>query len=306
MLDAGPRMVTFPDYPFRSHFLDLGGIRLHYIDEGSGDPVVMVHGNPTWSYHFRHLIRDLAAHYRVIAPDHVGCGLSDKPSDTDYAYTLSRRVDDFGRFIDYAAPRQRVTLVLHDWGGLIGLAWACQQPQRIRAFILGNTAAFPLPAGKPLPWELRLARLPILGAVLVRGLNAFCRGAVSRCTAQRRLSPAERAAYLAPYDSWARRRAIHRFLQDIPLRPGDKAWNLLQATAAQLPSLNSIPALILWGKQDFVFDEQFLSEWQRFWPQAQVHLFANAGHFVFEDVRREAADIIRSFLEHRVPRHGTE
>ena len=92
-------------YPFESHWLDLSGIRMHYVDEGAGQPVVMVHGNPTWSFYFRDLIRELRSTHRVIAVDHVGCGLSDKPGDADYSYTLQRRVEDSPQVRLTAPPR---------------------------------------------------------------------------------------------------------------------------------------------------------------------------------------------------------
>ena len=242
MPDAGAGMV---DYPFAPHYLTLDGPRLHYVDEGQGEPIVMVHGNPTWSYYFRHLIRALSADYRVLAPDHIGCGRSDKPADADYSYTLDRRVADLTRFMDHVEPTRPVTLLLHDWGGMIGLAWACQQPQRVARIILGNTAAFPLPANKPLPLGLRLARMPLVGPLMVQGLNGFCRAALRWCVVSRRLTADEQACYLAPYDSWSHRRAVLRFVQDIPLRPGDPAWATVRATADRLELFRGHAVLIL-------------------------------------------------------------
>ena len=114
----------FEDYPFEGRFLDLDGVRMHYLDEGAGPPVIMVHGNPTWSYYYRHLILALRDRYRVIVPDHVGCGLSDKPDEGSYPYRLERRVRDLERLIDHVELDGKVTLVVHDWGGMIGMAWA--------------------------------------------------------------------------------------------------------------------------------------------------------------------------------------
>src|SRR5262249_61254450 len=118
------------------------------LDEGTGDPVVMVHGNPTWSFYFRDLVKSLRGTHRVVVPDHVGCGLSDKPDDARYAYTLRRRVDDLERLLDHLGLRDRLTLVLHDWGGMIGMAYASRYPERIRRLVILNTAAFLLPAGE--------------------------------------------------------------------------------------------------------------------------------------------------------------
>ncbi|HMP58560.1 MAG TPA: alpha/beta fold hydrolase [Gemmatales bacterium] len=284
------------DFPFTSRWFDLPEGRLHYVDEGQGEPIVMVHGNPTWSYLFRHLLADLRSDHRVIALDHIGCGRSDKPPDSRYAYVLERRVADLGRLLDHLEPTQRLTLVLHDWGGMIGLAWACRHPERVGRIILGNTSAFPLPATKALPLSLRLARVPGLGALMVRGLNGFCRGAVRYCVTSRRLGPEEAAAYLAPYGSWADRRAVLRFVQDIPLAPTHPSWPTLAATAEKLALFADQPTLILWGRRDFVFDDHFLNEWRRRWPRAEVHVFEQAGHFIFEDAAAEIDPIVREFL----------
>ena len=138
-------------YPFVSHFARLGGFRYHYVDEGAGDPVVMVHGNPTWSFYFRSLISGLSGTHRTIAPDHIGCGLSEVPSATDYGYRLLDRVNDLERFIDSLNLDRPITLIVHDWGGAIGLSWAVRHPERIGRLVVLNTAAFHMPAGKRLP-----------------------------------------------------------------------------------------------------------------------------------------------------------
>src|SRR5205085_3655643 len=146
---------------------------------------------PTWSFYYRELVAALRDRCRVIVPDHVGCGLSDKPDDAHYRYTLSRRVEDLETLLAHLGVTENVTLVVHDWGGMIGMAWATRNPQRVTRLIVLNTAAFRLPAGKRLPWSLRLARSTPLGPVLVRGLNAFSRRAGRYCGV-RALPPAVR------------------------------------------------------------------------------------------------------------------
>src|SRR5262245_40625611 len=173
-LDNAPpprQLAAVPDelYPFRSHFLDRSGVRMHYLDEGSGPPVVMVHGNPTWSFYFRNLVQALRDDYRTVVPDHIGCGLSDKPGDDRYEYTLDRRVADLEALLDSLGLTSNLTLVLHDWGGMIGMAFASRHPERIRRLVILNTAAFLLPAGKRLPRSLWLVRNTPLGPLLVRG-----------------------------------------------------------------------------------------------------------------------------------------
>ena len=286
--------LTFEDYPFESHFLDLGGIRMHYLDEGEGPPVVMVHGNPTWSYYYRHLVLALRGSHRVVVPDHVGCGLSDKPREDAYPYRLERRVEDLERLIDHADLDEKVTLVVHDWGGMIGLAWAARHPGRVERLVILNTAGFHLPAGK-LPLSLRLSR-SVLGAFLVRGLNLFCRGALRYCVTQRRLTAGERRAYLAPYDSWDHRLAVQRFIQDIPLRPDDPGYDIVSEVQAGLEQFRDTPTLLLWGMRDFVFDTGYLAEWERRMPHAQVHRYEGAGHYVLEDARDDVRSIVEAFV----------
>jgi pimeloyl-ACP methyl ester carboxylesterase len=282
-------------YPFANHYLNLSGLRYHYLDEGRGDPVVMLHGNPTWSFYYRNLVLGLRDDYRTIVPDHIGCGLSDKPDDSRYEYSLRQRVTDLEVLLDHLELRAKLTLILHDWGGMIGMAFAHRHPGRIKRLIILNTAAFPLPAMKRLPWSLWWCRLPLMGPLLVRGLNAFCRGALRYCVCKP-LPAAVRKGYLAPYDSWRNRIAVLRFVQDIPLTPDDRSFALVQEVAAGLSRFVSLPMLICWGERDFVFDRHFLEEWRRRFPRAEVHLFPGAGHYVLEDAAPEVLPLIRAFL----------
>ncbi len=284
-----------PQYPFIGRTLDVNGLRLHYLDEGAGDPVVMLHGNPTWSFFYRNLVLALRGGCRVVVPDHIGCGLSDKPAAKDYPYTLARRVDDLDELLERVGVRENVTLVLHDWGGMIGMAWAHRRPERVRRLVVLNTAAFHLPAGKRLPWSLWLCRNTPLGPLLVRGLNAFSRAAVHWCVT-RPLSPQARAGYLAPYNSWRNRVAVLRFVQDIPLRPGDASYGLVSEAQDGLHRFRDLPMLICWGGKDFVFDRDFLGEWRRRFPGAEAHEFADAGHFVLEDAGEQIIPLVRDFL----------
>jgi cis-3-alkyl-4-acyloxetan-2-one decarboxylase len=282
------------DHPGRD--FDRDGLRLHYIDEGVGDPVVMLHGNPTWSFYYRHLIEDLRDSYRVIAPDHIGCGLSDKPDDAHYEYRLASRVDDLERLLDHLGLDRDLTLVLHDWGGIIGMTFAALHPDRIARLVVCNTMAFHKPAGKSFPWALSLFRDTPLGSGMARGLNLFVRGTAWIGCKKSRLARAVRDAYAAPYDSWANRIAIHRFVQDIPLRPGDPSYELISRVQDRLTLLQSVPMMIAWGMKDFVFDAPILDEWVRRFPEAGVHRFPGAGHLVFEDEREAANGLVRSFF----------
>jgi haloalkane dehalogenase len=288
----------FPGYPAARHWFDRGdGIRMHYLDEGprNADPVVMVHGNPSWSYYFRRLVSALSDRYRCIVPDHVGMGLSDKPGDADYVYTLQSRIDDLGRLLGHLGVRERVTLVVHDWGGMIGFGWALRMPAAVRRLVILNTAAFPLPEGKRIPWQLKLVRDSKLGALLVRGFNAFSSGA-SVFGVARRLPSAERRALVAPYGTWRDRIATLRFVQDIPLDAGDRAWGPVAEAGRRLHEFADRPALVCWGLRDFVFDRGFLDGFRERLPQAEVHAFEDAGHYVLEDAHERIVPLVLDFL----------
>lgn len=281
--------------PFPTRALDRGGVTLRYVDVGQGEPVVMVHGNPTWHYYFRALIDALKGTHRVIAPDHVGMGLSDRPDEARYGYRLKDRVDDLEALIEQVAPGRAVTLVVHDWGGMIGLGWASRHPARLARLVVMNTAAFLMPAGKRLPWQLWVVRNTPLGPLLVRGLNGFSRGLV-RDGVVKPLAAEVRRQYLAPYASWGERRAVLRFVQDIPLRPGDASYEECRRVEEGLHRFREVPALICWGLRDFVFDAAYLEEWRRRLPGAEVHAFRDAGHLVLEDAGERVVALVREFV----------
>ena len=290
------RAVSQALYPFRSNFFDRGaGLRMHYLDEGEGAPVLMLHGNPSWSFYYRNLVSALSGTNRCIVPDHIGMGLSDKPGDEAYAYTLAQRIDDLEALLDALNLSEPVTLVVHDWGGMIGFGWAVRHPERVARIVILNTGAFPLPSDKAFPGLLRLTRTP-LGAFLVRGFNAFSLGATRVGCTRSKMSPEISRAYRAPYDSWQNRIATLRFVQDIPLAPSDAGFALVEEVAANLHRFNTTPAMIVWGGKDFVFDEAFLRQWRKILPQAKVHLLADAGHYVLEDAAEEVIPLISDFI----------
>lgn len=285
-------------YPFASHWLEIAGHRMHFLDEGPRDApiVLMVHGNPTWSFYYRKLVLALRDRYRCIVPDHIGCGLSDKPGDDAYDYTLSRRVSDLGALMDHVQAQSPIHLVVHDWGGMIGFGWAARQPENIASMVVANTAAFPLPKGKNLPAALWLVRNTVVGAVLVQGLNAFSILA-ARVAFKKPVSAEVRKAYTGPYDSWANRIATLRFVQDIPLSSADPAWGIVASTEARLPDFAAKPCLLAWGEKDFVFDLHFLNKWKHIFPQATVLSFPDCGHYVFEDAGETLTRAVSNFLD---------
>lgn len=293
MLDS---LVMKNEYPFQGKFLQLGPLKYHYLDEGAGDPVVMLHGNPSWSFYYRHLVRELRSDYRLIVPDHIGCGLSDKPADSLYSFTLKQRVDDLEALLDHLDLRANITLVVHDWGGMIGMAFATRYPERIARLVILNTAAFHLPERKPFPRALRICRDTQFGAFLVQGLNAFARGAALVGCKRNPMSAELRKAYCAPYDCWQHRVATLRFVQDIPLQHGDSGYDIVTEVQENLQQFSKLPICICWGEKDFVFDRHFLDEWRQRFPDAELHSFADCGHYILEDAKAEVIPIIRQFL----------
>jgi cis-3-alkyl-4-acyloxetan-2-one decarboxylase len=284
-------------FPFAANYFQRNGHRLHYLDEGSsGDPVVMVHGNPTWSFYYRNLVLALRDTHRCIVPDHIGCGYSDQPQPPAYDYSLQSRLDDFTAFIDSLNLGDRVSLVVHDWGGMIGFHWATRNPDRVKKLVVLNTAAFHLPKSKGFPWRLWLGRNTSLGAWLIRSKNAFCRHAANIGVKRQPMSAETREWYLKPYGTWETRISVLKFVQTIPLKPTDEGYATIGEIDAGLAKLADKPMLICWGMKDFVFDRHFLAEWERRFPKADVHRFADCGHYILEDAAAEVIPLAKQFL----------
>lgn len=278
-------------YPFESRELRIDGLRYHYVDEGTGEVLLLVHGNPTWSFYWRRVIAALRDRYRVIAVDHMGCGLSDKPQR--YPYRLATHIANLRQLIAELDLRD-VTLVAHDWGGAIGLGAAVEEPDRFARLVLLNTAAF---RSERIPWRIRICRIPVLGALAVRGLNAFARAALRMAVCHpQRLTPEVKAGLLAPYRSWQDRVAILRFVQDIPLDRRHPSYETLASIEARLERLRSNPTLLMWGMRDWCFTPHFLERFREFFPDAEVERFADAGHYVLEDAGERIVPRLERFL----------
>jgi len=279
-------------YPFASHELRLAGGRYHYLDEGAGPVLLLVHGNPTWSFYWRELVRGLRGQYRLIVPDHIGCGLSDKPSAAAYGYRLADRIGDLSALVEQLGLEQ-ITLVAHDWGGAIGMGTAVRMPDRFARFVLLNTAAF---RSRRMPWRIRVCRTPLLGRLAVCGLNLFARVALRMAVSRRPLPPAVRAGLLAPYDCWSHRVAIDRFVADIPMRPGHPSYDTLRKIEDGLAQFRNSPFCFIWGMRDWCFTPKFLDRFLEFFPGAETHRLADAGHYVVEEAHEQIVPLIESFL----------
>ena len=291
--------MNLPGYPFTpKQFQPRPGLSMSYLDEGprDGEVVVMLHGNPSWSYYWRTLVSGLSDIYRCIVPDHIGMGFSDKPDDADYDYTLQSRVDDVEALLKHLGITGPVTLAVHDWGGMIGFGWALSHAAQVKRLVVTNTAAFPLPQAKPMPWQIALGRDWKFGALIIRAFNAFSSGA-SYLGVERRMPADVRRAYVSPYNNWKNRISTVRFMQDIPLGTQDKAWPLLEEAGRRLPEFADRPAFLGWGLKDFVFDKHFLAGFRAALPNAEVHAYDDAGHYVLEDKHETLVPLIRDFLQ---------
>jgi haloalkane dehalogenase len=255
----------------------------------------------TWSFHFRALVLALRDRYRVVVPDHIGMGLSDKPSDGRYRYCLQSRADDLAALLDHLGLVRGVTLVVHDWGATIGMAWAARFPERVARLVLLNGAAFHVPSGAHVPAALHLVRNRVLGALALRSSDFFIRTAARTCCTRRPLPREVLEAYLAPYQSWADRIALLRFPQDVPLVASDPSYSLVSAVEAGLAQFRKTPTTICWGERDVVFPPCVLDVWRDHFPHAEVHRFPDCGHWVLEDAPDEIAACVRAFLAAPLP-----
>ena len=283
-------------YPWRGEFIDVDGGQLHYLDQGPKDaPVILaLHGNPTWSFYWRELIHAFSKNHRVVIPDHIGCGMSAKPQN--WPYQLNGHIQN----IEMLAEKlnlQNITLVVHDWGGAIGLGFATRHPHRISSLVITNTAAF---RSQEIPLSIAVCRIPGFGPLAVRGMNAFARTATWRATASG-LSPVVKKGLTWPYDSWANRIATLRFVEDIPLKEKHPSYQTLKELEDKLGLFANHPMLICWGDDDFCFTPVFRAEWQRRFPDAVVHAWDDVGHYVMEDAPKRVIEKMQGWMESRKP-----
>lgn len=279
-------------FPFEARFMEAGDIRLHYVDEGPRDaaPVLMLHGNPTWSYMYRLPIASLSERgHRCVAFDHMGFGRSSKPAEPR-RYILSSHVENAIAVLDGLDLRD-VTLVCHDWGGPIGLGAALERPDRVRALVAMNTWAWELPSF--LPGFLRQFRSDGLGEILALACNAVVES-IPGGMARRDLDPHMMEAYRAPHGDYWSRLGTLAFIRDIPLTENDVSAPLMGHIHESLSRLN-LPLLLIWGMRDRVFVPAFLEQWEAIFPDAH-RIELEAGHYLVEDRPQEVADAIHQFV----------
>jgi haloalkane dehalogenase len=275
--EVRPSWVPGELYPFEDRYADAGGARVHYIDEGSGPPLLLLHGNPTWSFLYRQIVLGLRERFRCIAPDYPGFGLSAAPAG--YGYTATEHARVIEQLI-LQLDLSDVTMMVQDWGGPIGFACAISQPERFARFVVGNTWAWP----KSDPGTQVFSRLmggPI-GGYLIQQRNFFVEQIVRHAMRLKKLSDAEMRAYRGPFPTVESRRPVYVFPREIlAARP----W--LAQIERGLPSLRDRPALIVWPTKDPAFGARERQRWQQVFPDHRVVMLEGAGHYIQEDAPDE-------------------
>lgn len=282
-------------FPFDENFFETDeGFRLHYVDEGprESDPILMVHGNPSWSFLFRDVIKNLSPDYRCVAVDHLGCGKSENPIIAQY--NLEHHVNRLCQLVEELDLKD-ITLLLHDWGGAIGMGVASRLKDRIRAISLFNTAAY---TDTRIPLRIAVCKWPFIGPLLNLSMNAFARGATRMAIPKGSSMTAKiKSGFLSPYSTPRQRRAINAFIQDIPMSPSHPTWNYLKDIEDSLDYFSSHPIRIFWGEQDFCFNLHFLDRWKSIWPHANVTSYPDGSHYLLESHAEEVSRELRLWIE---------
>ena len=289
MSSREPAWLDRPGYPFSRRYASLSAGRLHYVDEGQGEVVLFVHGTPTWSYEYRHLIAALSRTYRCVAPDHLGFGLSDRPAN--FAYTPEAHAPVLAEFVQQLGL-DRLTLVVHDFGGPIGLPLALQAPSRVVRVVILNSWAWPLDDDPPLARGARFIG-GAAGRLLYKYANASLRLIMPSAYGDRRkLTHAIHRQYLEVFrDRNARLLVLHALAKSL-LGSRDFYQGLLNG----LPALRRLPVLIIWGMKDSAFKPYQLARWQQLLPEAAVARLDEAGHWPHEEDPSRVIEEIARFL----------
>lgn len=275
--------------PYQSRYAQVGGFRMHYLDEGSGPVVLLLHGNPTWCFYYRNLFRELRPYFRVIAPDHIGCGLSDHPRDAHF-----RAIDRIAHLQELLTQLKidKLSLVMHDWGGPIGTGLAVRMIPAIEKLVYLNTT---LTETESLPRVIKTAANPVVGPFLTKYTKRFLK-LTTGLGAATKLPKEVRAGYYYPYKTAARRQALWDFVDDIPFDSSHPSYSEMMNMAERLPELGHVPVQIVWGLRDICFHREMLNKVAQHFPQARIREIPDASHLVLEDAPEICCETIRQFL----------
>lgn len=276
-------------YPFRGEYFDSEDGLMHYVDEGTGDPILLVHGTPTWSFLYRNQIAHLSQEYRVIAVDHLGFGLSEKPEDApygpeDHARRLTAFVDSIGL--------KSFSLGVHDFGGPIGLSYAIHNPDTVNRLILFNTWLWSLKQDRLMRWTGRVMR-GFLGRLFYRRFNGSPRFMLKAAWgSETGLTDEVHSHYTAPFKSSKDRTAPWVLAQALI---GSTEW--YESQWAHISQITDKPTLVIWGLNDPTFDESYLARWERTLSLETIHRLPDIGHFVPDEAPEQVNAKITAFLE---------
>jgi pimeloyl-ACP methyl ester carboxylesterase len=286
---------TFDDtYPFVPNYRHVNGFDMHFVDEGNGEPVVLLHGDPTWGYLWRNIIPVLTKIARCVVPDHMGMGKSEVPHEP-YPYRLVHHIANLEALI-IELDLRNITLAVHDWGGPVGLGFAIRHPDRIKRLVISNTwASAPWP-GARFPRLIEMIR-STGGEKFVLEKNGYLERALTGTTHHaERLSGPVMDAYRAPFPTPESRVAMLCWSRDIPVTEADPSYTDMQRIENRLSLFANIPTLIVWGMLDPVLPASVLSWWQNIYPQACVHKIEHASHFLQEDAPEQIRGYISDFI----------
>lgn len=287
---ARPDWVSSETYPFESRFFTTpSGHKLHYVDEGSGDPIVFVHGNPAWSFEFRHLIAGLRSGFRCVAPDHIGFGLSSR-SDRGEDHHPKSHANRFASLMDHLDLRD-LTLFVNDWGGPIGLDFARRRPDRVKRLVICNTWCWPV--GEDFHFKsFSFLMSSRLGQYLIKHHNIFVNKVMPMAVGDKNvLTPEVMAHYRNALPSPVAR-AAHAALPGYIVDAGewlDSIWRERAAFADK-------PALVLWGLRDIAFRKKELDRWKSELTNIEAHEFEDCGHFLAEEANEKVLRLLRVFM----------
>jgi haloalkane dehalogenase len=282
-------------FPFAPQYYSHHGMEMHYVDEGSGEPVVMVHGDPTWGFLYRNFIPLLSQHYRCIVPDQMGMGKSAVPQERSLYRLEQHRANLEALLLDLNI--HDITLVLHDWGGPVGLGFATRHPERIKRLVLMNTWAFAPWPGGPFPRLLEIIRSE-RGEAFVLKRNGYLEPALLGTTYHsEKLTTSVLEAYRAPFPTPESRLAMLCWSRDIPVQESDVSYAEMKHIEKGLSQFSGIPILLVWGMQDPVLSPSVLQRWQQLYPQATTYELEDASHFLQEDAAERIVQSIETFLK---------
>jgi haloalkane dehalogenase len=286
--NKNPDWINPAEYPFQPHFLSLDAGRMHYVDEGQGETIVMVHGTPTWSFLYRNLIKTLSSNYRVIAPDHIGFGLSEKPEH--WSYLPQEHARNLNSLIEQLDLKD-ITLVVHDFGGPIGLSYAIEHPENVKQIVILNTFLWSLKGDRQFELPGKIFNNPI-GRFAYKRLNFSPKVMIrSAWGDKKKLTKEIHRHYIQALPTPSDRQGTWVFLQQLI---GSSDW--YRSLWERRDNIRSKPALILWGMKDIAFKQKELERWKSLFPEAQVVCFPEAGHFLQEEEGESIASVMENFL----------